>query len=377
MKLPYDDVHLIADPLYGYLRITLSRAGEIAEADIIDSPWVQRLKRIHQLQSSWWVFPTAEHSRFSHSLGVMHLAGQLAQHVYPTLVRGGAGDTVAARRRRDDAPRRPAARRRSRPVQPLLRRGVPAARLRARSRADLAAPDRERAGRAHRRAAAQPERRVRRRRAQSTRGTWPSWCGSRGGRRRRAAEPAAAASGVGPVAAADPIPRWVRLLHRALSGAVTVDNLDYVRRDAYMCGVSLGPIDPERLIYYTFCTAEGLTFHKRALSALRAVPQRALLHVRERVLPPGRARHRHPPARDLPSHARHRAAAQPSRRHRRVPPADRVVAVHDDGGVARRAARQRAPPARRGVAVDHPPSREVQHGVRARRRAPAAGAGDP
>ena len=39
MKLPYDDVHLIADPLYGYLRITLSRAGEIAEADVIDNPW--------------------------------------------------------------------------------------------------------------------------------------------------------------------------------------------------------------------------------------------------------------------------------------------------------------------------------------------------
>ena len=85
MKLPYDDVHLIADPLYGYLRITLSRAGEIAEADVIDNPWVQRLKRIHQLQSSWWVFPTAEHSRFSHSLGTMHLAGQLARQVYPTL----------------------------------------------------------------------------------------------------------------------------------------------------------------------------------------------------------------------------------------------------------------------------------------------------
>ena len=85
MKLPYDDVHLIADPLYGYLRITLSRAGEIAEADVIDNPWVQRLKRIHQLQSSWWVFPTAEHSRFVHSLGAMHLAGKLARQVYPTL----------------------------------------------------------------------------------------------------------------------------------------------------------------------------------------------------------------------------------------------------------------------------------------------------
>jgi hypothetical protein len=62
----------------------------------------------------------------------------------------------------------------------------------------------------------------------------------------------------------------VRLLHRALSGAVTVDNLDYVRRDAHFCGVGLGPIDVDRLIYYTFCTDDGLTFHKRALSSLRA-----------------------------------------------------------------------------------------------------------
>ncbi|MBE0528620.1 MAG: HD domain-containing protein, partial [Thermoleophilia bacterium] len=91
MKLPYDDVHLIADPLYGYLRITLSRAGEIAEPDVIDNPWVQRLKRIHQLQSSWWVFPTAEHSRFAHSLGTMHLAGELARQVYPTLTEVEAG----------------------------------------------------------------------------------------------------------------------------------------------------------------------------------------------------------------------------------------------------------------------------------------------
>jgi hypothetical protein len=68
----------------------------------------------------------------------------------------------------------------------------------------------------------------------------------------------------------DPVPRWVRLLHRALSGAVTVDNMDYVRRDAYMCGASIGPVDVNRLIYYTFCTADGLTFHQRALSTLRA-----------------------------------------------------------------------------------------------------------
>ena len=66
------------------------------------------------------------------------------------------------------------------------------------------------------------------------------------------------------------LPRWVRLLERVLSGACTVDNMDYVRRDAYMCGVSLGAVDVERLVYYTFCSEEGLTFHKRALGALRA-----------------------------------------------------------------------------------------------------------
>src|SRR5664280_3861014 len=86
MALPYDEIHLIADPLYGYLRITVPRdENEVAEATVIDDPWVQRLKRIHQLQSSWWVFPAAEHSRFAHSLGAMHLAGALARQVYPTL----------------------------------------------------------------------------------------------------------------------------------------------------------------------------------------------------------------------------------------------------------------------------------------------------
>ena len=86
MPAPYDDVHLIADPLYGYLRITTPcTEGEVAESTIIDNAWVQRLRRIHQLQSSWWVFPAAEHSRFAHSLGTMHLAGTLGAHIYASL----------------------------------------------------------------------------------------------------------------------------------------------------------------------------------------------------------------------------------------------------------------------------------------------------
>lgn len=265
MRLPYDDIHLIADPLYGYLRITLSRAGEIAEADVIDNPWVQRLKRIHQLQSSWWVFPAAEHSRFAHSIGTMHLAGLLARQVYRTLVEV-----------EPDTPSLPLVEETLRlagllhdlghgpfshfcdeeylqPVFGLDHEQVSQylivnelgdlLRALARSPSGPFAPGE----------AIDPRHVAFLVRAEE------DGVGSDDGRgETRVAELGSA------------IPRWVRLLHRALSGAVTVDNMDYVRRDAYMCGVSIGPVDVNRLIYYTFCTDEGLTFHKRALSTLRA-----------------------------------------------------------------------------------------------------------
>ena len=42
---------------------------------VISHPLVQRLRRIKQLAFLQYVFPGASHSRFEHSLGVMHLAG--------------------------------------------------------------------------------------------------------------------------------------------------------------------------------------------------------------------------------------------------------------------------------------------------------------
>jgi HD superfamily phosphohydrolase len=42
---------------------------------VIAHPYVQRLRRIKQLAFLQYVFPGASHSRFEHSLGVMHLAG--------------------------------------------------------------------------------------------------------------------------------------------------------------------------------------------------------------------------------------------------------------------------------------------------------------
>ena len=64
------------------------------------------------------------------------------------------------------------------------------------------------------------------------------------------------------------MPLWVRWLQPLLSGVFTVDNLDYVRRDAYFTGVSAGPVDAERLRRYAFVSERGLTLYELGLSAL-------------------------------------------------------------------------------------------------------------
>ena len=85
----YDGSALIADPIHEYISFTVPYStpdpGERTEKDLIDSPWVQRLRYVFQLQSARWVYPSAEHSRFVHSLGTMHVAGRFARHLYPFL----------------------------------------------------------------------------------------------------------------------------------------------------------------------------------------------------------------------------------------------------------------------------------------------------
>ena len=63
----------IKDPVHGY--ILLSQL----EKDVIDTPEFQRLRRIRQLGAAYLTYPGAEHTRFSHSLGVMHIAGMMAE----------------------------------------------------------------------------------------------------------------------------------------------------------------------------------------------------------------------------------------------------------------------------------------------------------
>lgn len=65
----------IRDPIHGYIFIT------DVERELIDTRPIQRLRGIKQLAGAHLTYPGGEHSRFSHSLGVMHLAGVLANRL--------------------------------------------------------------------------------------------------------------------------------------------------------------------------------------------------------------------------------------------------------------------------------------------------------
>ena len=49
--------------------------------DLLDTPAVQRLRRIKQLGTAELVYPSANHTRFEHSLGVYHLARRALDHL--------------------------------------------------------------------------------------------------------------------------------------------------------------------------------------------------------------------------------------------------------------------------------------------------------
>ncbi|MBI2090366.1 MAG: HD domain-containing protein [Deltaproteobacteria bacterium] len=245
----YEGTALIADPIHRYIQFTVpEKKREITEKDIIDSPWAQRLRYIYQLQSARWVYPSAEHSRFQHSLGAMHLAGEFARHLYPSLS-GMLGD---------DCPSAPFIEEYMRITGLLHDIGhgpfghffddnfLSAFNL---THEDLGQfIIREKLGGLIRQI------------------------------RRSPSGPFAPGEELNPDDIAFPIkkdgaedagkPRWLRFLQPLTSGIFTFDNLDYVSRDSYMCGVAVGPIDRERLIHYTFFSPQGLTLHKAGNAAL-------------------------------------------------------------------------------------------------------------
>lgn len=66
------DIH---DSIHGYMEF------DPLLIQIIDTPHFQRLRLLKQLGACYLVFPGASHTRFEHSLGVCHLAGQFLQQI--------------------------------------------------------------------------------------------------------------------------------------------------------------------------------------------------------------------------------------------------------------------------------------------------------
>lgn len=244
----YEGLALIADPVHGYITFTTPKSkNEKTEKDIIDSSWLQRLRYVYQLQSARWVYPSAEHSRFQHSLGTMYVAGRFARRLYPSM-RGSIKNCPSEAY-----------------IEELLRitallhdvghgpfghffdenflegfdltheiigqriivdeLGELIKRIRRSPEGDFDYGEE-----------LNPEEIAFLIRKDSH------------DRKRR--------------------PKWLTFLQPLLSGIYTVDNLDYVLRDSYMCGISIGPVDMERLMHYSFFTKNGLTLHRAGCPAL-------------------------------------------------------------------------------------------------------------
>ncbi|MEI7500055.1 MAG: HD domain-containing protein [Bacteroidota bacterium] len=60
----------VNDPVYGFITIP-----DAAVFDVIEHPYFQRLRRIKQLGLTHYTYPSAQHTRFQHALGAMHLMG--------------------------------------------------------------------------------------------------------------------------------------------------------------------------------------------------------------------------------------------------------------------------------------------------------------
>ena len=240
---------LIADPIYHYMVMTDRIKGEETERNVIDTPWVQRLRRIFQLQSARWVFPSAEHTRFQHSLGTMHLAGSFSEQLYPSLYKVFKADL----------PSFPY-------VDELLRlAGLlhdtghgPFCHFFDEQYLSRFNTNHEEIG----------QQIIREKMSTFLKGIRRSPHGRF--KKGEVLDPGQIAFLIKKPQKKErqKHPGWLNFLQQLFRGIFTFDNIDYVLRDAYMTGVSIGPVDWRRLLYYTSFRREGLILDKRGLDAL-------------------------------------------------------------------------------------------------------------
>ena len=187
---------IIRDPLWNNIRV------DGAARQLVDTPVFQRLRYVRQLGLAYLVYPGATHTRFEHALGAYHLAGRtLALLAERGELRDGAEDECAVVRAAallHDVGHYPfshaleeiGAEHHEQVARPLITGGVVAEVLRATIGAD--APERVHA----------------------------LICGT----------------------SRSP-------LQGLISGSLDLDKLEYLKRDALMCGVPYGEIDVDRLLH--------------------------------------------------------------------------------------------------------------------------------
>jgi uncharacterized protein len=209
----------IRDPVHGFIR------ADALETALINSRPVQRLRFIHQLGFTFLVFPGAEHSRFSHVIGAMHLAGRLydalcskgggseAETLLPSGARSLERRLVRAAALFHDVGHAPF----SHSAEELFEGGIDHEEM---TRRLLATPEVEAIFEQH-------------------------------------------GEGIGTADVARLLQRngspAERLLSQVISGELDVDKMDYLLRDSLYCGVRYGTFDLERLLDTVVPLADPLT----------------------------------------------------------------------------------------------------------------------
>ncbi len=242
---------LCHDPIHGYIPfVSVVEAGETSERMLLDHPWLQRLRQIHQLQTAWWVYPSAEHTRFQHVVGAMHMASRAVGRLYESLHEVCQGNVPS--RGYVECLTRLAALLHDVGHGPFghffdahylkphfdLNHEAVGAHIIVHELGDLLRGIRE----------------------------CPNSRMSDG----ELIEPAHVAMLIQRPQRDDSgeHPRWLVLLRSLFCGLYTVDNMDFVLRDAYMSGYSGRAYDLDRLLRYSFFSDRGLTIHQKGIGAL-------------------------------------------------------------------------------------------------------------